>query len=306
MGSITAELDWTGTTPYPFKNFKMKVMGDRQFELYMISGNVHYYDTRKDKIISGTLLRSGGLLFNQKADQYGLLINCTMLLANAQQLGAKAGSLDGDLQEVKFEVDGFKANLWIDINNSEVKKIVLPGEQTTTYNVLSYEWSSSDPGIDWSLPNATTTEEFSVGGPKIGSDLREISFETYDDKKIKVSELQGNVILLDFWGTWCRPCIAAMPKIQKLHEQYKDKGLVVLGPTYMEKGDPIALARKKEITYQIVKGDPLEEFFALNKTGVPLIFIIDQNGILVDYIVGDQQKLGSEHINKVLSGLLRL
>lgn len=305
-GTIIAELDWTGTTPYPFKNFKMKVDGNRSFELFMLSGRVHYYDAPKDKMINGTLLRSGGLLFNQKADQYGLLINCTILLSDPIQYGAKAGSIEGDLQIVKYDVDGFKADLWIDTKEFEIRKIVLPSEQTITYEVSSYNWKNKISEIDWTLPEASISEEFSVGGPKIGTDLSEISFETYDDKKIKVSELKGKVILLDFWGTWCRPCIAAMPKIQKLHEQYKDKGLVVLGPTYMEKGDPIALARKKEITYQIVKGDPLEEFFALNKTGVPLIFIIDQNGILVDYIVGDQQKLGSEHINKVLSGLLSL
>ncbi|MCR9253481.1 MAG: TlpA family protein disulfide reductase [bacterium] len=305
-GAITAELDWTGTTPYPFKNFKMKIVDDRPFELYMLSGNVHYYNSRKDKMINGTILRSGGLLFNQKVDQLGLLINCTMLLGSPQQLGAKLGSIDGDLQEIKYDVDGFKANLWIDINDFEIKKIVLPGEQTTIYEVMTYRWSHDITKIDWTLPDATINEEFSVGGPKIGDDLSEVSFETYDSKEIKLSQLKGNVILLDFWGTWCRPCIAAMPKIQKLHEQFKDKGLIVLGPTYKEKGDPITLAEKKEITYQIVKGDPLEEFFALNKTGVPLLFIIDQNGFLVDYIVGDQQKQGSEHINKVLSGLLKL
>ncbi len=45
---------------------------------------------------------------------------------------------------------------------------------------------------------------------------------------VTLADLKGNVILLDFWGHWCNPCVAAMPELMQLHDTYKDKGLVVI------------------------------------------------------------------------------
>jgi thiol-disulfide isomerase/thioredoxin len=45
---------------------------------------------------------------------------------------------------------------------------------------------------------------------------------------VKLADLRGKVVLLDFWGYWCGPCNGAMPELMKLHDQFKDKGLVVV------------------------------------------------------------------------------
>jgi thiol-disulfide isomerase/thioredoxin len=50
-----------------------------------------------------------------------------------------------------------------------------------------------------------------------------------DNREVRLSELRGKVVLLDFWATWCEPCRAAFPMIELLHRSYKEKGLVVLG-----------------------------------------------------------------------------
>jgi thiol-disulfide isomerase/thioredoxin len=49
-----------------------------------------------------------------------------------------------------------------------------------------------------------------------------------NSKPMKLSNLRGKVVLLDFWGTWCGPCIAAIPKLIDLHEKYHDRGLVII------------------------------------------------------------------------------
>jgi len=45
---------------------------------------------------------------------------------------------------------------------------------------------------------------------------------------VKLADLRGKVVLLDFWGTWCGPCISEMPVLMKLHDQFKDKGLTII------------------------------------------------------------------------------
>jgi thiol-disulfide isomerase/thioredoxin len=48
------------------------------------------------------------------------------------------------------------------------------------------------------------------------------------ERGLKLSELRGKVVLLDFWGYWCGPCVASMPELMELHEKYSERGLVII------------------------------------------------------------------------------
>jgi thiol-disulfide isomerase/thioredoxin len=60
---------------------------------------------------------------------------------------------------------------------------------------------------------------------------------------VKLADLKGKVVLLDFWGYWCGPCIHQMPEIVKLHEELREKGLVVVG-VHVDVGDDVDTAAK--------------------------------------------------------------
>ena len=115
--------------------------------------------------------------------------------------------------------------------------------------------------------------------------------EWIDQKPVKLSELRGQVVLLDFWATWCGPCRYSLPKFQSLHEQFNAKGLVVLGLTNYfgsVNGRKVTPAQelaylktfKKDngLTYGIVVSDTQLNDRNYGVASIPMSFLIDREG----------------------------
>src|SRR4051812_27563096 len=58
-------------------------------------------------------------------------------------------------------------------------------------------------------------------------------------KTVRLADLKGKIVLLNFWATWCPPCAAEMPDLEKWHTEYKDRGLVIVGVTYPPTSIPL-------------------------------------------------------------------
>ncbi|MCA9252492.1 MAG: TlpA family protein disulfide reductase [Phycisphaerales bacterium] len=109
---------------------------------------------------------------------------------------------------------------------------------------------------------------------------------TLAGEKVKLSDLRGKVVLIDFWATWCAPCVAEMPNIKRAYDQYKDSGdFVVLGISV--DNDPQTVSRfvtAKGVNWpQIAVGpsdlNPIAKTYYVS--GVPATFLIDQEGKVV-------------------------
>lgn len=70
--------------------------------------------------------------------------------------------------------------------------------------------------------------------------------------KVTLSSLKGKVIVLDFWATWCAPCKQVMPTIQKMHEKYKSKGVLVYGVNTWERADAAKFMKDNKYSYGLL------------------------------------------------------
>jgi thiol-disulfide isomerase/thioredoxin len=98
---------------------------------------------------------------------------------------------------------------------------------------------------------------------------------------MKLADLKGKVVVLDFWATWCGPCIASIPHTNEMLAKYKDKGLVVIGVCHTEGADKMAdTAKEKGIQYPIAADIEGKTVKAFNVDSFPDYYIIDRSGKL--------------------------
>jgi thiol-disulfide isomerase/thioredoxin len=110
-----------------------------------------------------------------------------------------------------------------------------------------------------------------------------------DGKEVTLASLKGKVALLDFWATWCGPCKAAMPTMQRLHDEYAAAGkpVVILGVNTWEREDDAAkdyMASKKFTYGCLLKGDELAAAYGIR--GIPTLVVIGKDGRIAKVEVG--------------------
>lgn len=144
------------------------------------------------------------------------------------------------------------------------------------------------PGLD-SLPRPKY---------KVGDEAGDWTLTSAEGKEFKLSELRGKIVLMDFWATWCGPCTMAMPGLQKLHEKYKDKGVLVLGVNVFDEGDAVAYMKDQGYGYTtLLKGDEVARDYGVQS--IPQFYLIGPDGKVLHHSVGFDPK-GEEKLAKVI------
>jgi len=153
----------------------------------------------------------------------------------------------------------------IDQKTFEVYKVSTYADHTTEISLFERESPSPEmKGEDRSM---------------IGMEAPDFTLSDPSGKPVHLRDLRGNAIVVDFWATWCGPCRALMPYIQKMHEQLGSKGLTVLGLDVGEDAATVAkFAKQQSYTFRLLLDAEPEVTSRYFVQAYPTTFVIDRAG----------------------------
>ena len=136
------------------------------------------------------------------------------------------------------------------------------------------------------------------------SEAPNFSLRTVEGKTIELQDLQGKVVVINFWASWCPPCRSEIPGLLEVYRKYRPKGLEIVGISLDRDGwkKVSPLVREMNIVYPVVMGDN----DVVNAYGgiraIPTTIIIDRDGKIVDRVVGfmDRQRF-EEEIREIMN-----
>jgi len=110
-----------------------------------------------------------------------------------------------------------------------------------------------------------------------------VSFFDASGAGVPLANYKGQVVLVDFWATWCKPCLEVIPDLERLHAEYEDRGLVVVGVSIDEKPEAARVyAEKKKIAYPVLYDTAEAPAWDLFKVkAIPATFLVDRDGNIV-------------------------
>jgi peroxiredoxin len=120
----------------------------------------------------------------------------------------------------------------------------------------------------------------------------DFELQDMDEQKIKLSDYRGKVILLNFWATWCPPCIREMPSMERLHKQVDAGGFKVIAINQMEDADQVfAFTGQLEVdpTFEILFDTTSSVSRDYAVRGLPTTFLIDKEGRIRYRAVGGRE-----------------
>ena len=134
-------------------------------------------------------------------------------------------------------------------------------------------------------------------GVNVGQRAPDFTITLDNGETVKLSDLRGRVVLLNFWGTWCPPCRREMPDFQALYEDYEDKGFVILALAELDTPENVAQFREEmRLTFWMALDEDQRINDLYSIPGQPASLLIDQDGIIVyqTYSVVDGDTVNSK------------
>lgn len=146
-------------------------------------------------------------------------------------------------------------------------------------------------GASWIVlsANTTTAAMGKISAPQAGFAAPDFTLKTLEGEEYTLSELKGNAVLVNLWATWCPPCRAEMPAIEKMYQEYKDQGFVVLAVDMTYQDDPtnvVPFTQEHGLTFPILLDETANVASAYQLRSLPSSYFINRAGIIQEVVIG--------------------
>jgi thiol-disulfide isomerase/thioredoxin/outer membrane lipoprotein-sorting protein len=181
---------------------------------------------------------------------------------------------------------------------------VKAAEVTVDYTTVSPDAEVDATQFAWTPPPGATQAATTSGAGQIGEDnpvvaaivgkpAADFTLNTLDDKPVKLSSLKGSVVLLDFWATWCGPCVMSLPQLEAMYKDLGPKGLKAFAVNQEEDKDTVkAFANEKKLTIPMLldlKGEASKPYGV--EEGIPVTVIVGKDGIVKRAFAGTNDEI---------------
>jgi len=135
--------------------------------------------------------------------------------------------------------------------------------------------TSRSPGVNYKLiPNLDEVKDHPVAP--------DFTLAGLENKKISLRDFRGKLVFLNFWASWCAPCREEMPAMERLYQQFKDKGFVILAVSVKDSPkESLAFVKELKLSYPTAldpEGDVGQQY---SVWGLPVTYLIDPKGIVL-------------------------
>lgn len=163
-----------------------------------------------------------------------------------------------------------------------VKKIIAAVVLIALLTVAIVQAMDKNTQTQKSNDQTSTTQ---TNGLKIGTKAPDFELKTLTGETIRLSSFKGKKVMLNFWATWCPPCKAEMPEMEKFYKQ-GNKDLVILAVNIDPQNDVKGFAKKDDITFPILLDTDNQVNSMYQILSIPTTYFIDRNGIIQNKFTG--------------------
>ena len=179
--------------------------------------------------------------------------------------------------------------LWVHLTYGNGEKLLF----RLSVNFRNFEIGEAPPDSTFTFEppkNARMVDALPIPGQSgsylLNHKAPDFELKTLDGQRMRLQDLRGKPVLLTFFASWCPPCRHELPSVVKLNDEFKEKGLLVVGVNDEGKGTARHFAEKAGLTFTILDDSNYKAHRLYHVYTIPMTFLIDRDGKVVRFLRG--------------------